>query len=131
MTSLSRAPIDPTPPSSSEGKPEVRVTQSQPSARLGKMPIFTATTKKRSLDTLPGAPKSWQDWDRISLAAFMLQGAVSRLKKAGLLKHTRVLSEDGSSVEEIRLIFDPSLWTEGLMLKVLSELDNSVVGGEK
>lgn len=131
MTLSSKVPTAPTPPLSSAGNPGERVTQSSPSASLGKMRTSTEIMKTQSLATLPGAPKNWKDWDRISLAAFLLQGAVARLQKAGLLKLHRLLSEDGSSVREIQLTFDPSIWTETLILKVLSTAESTVVKGEK
>ena len=54
------------------------------------------------------------------LAAQVLKAVLSRLEKDGLIKRFRVLSADRTTVKEIRITFDNSLWTDSLDLRVLS-----------
>lgn len=49
--------------------------------------------------------------------ALVAKVALLYLLKIGLAKRFTVLSKESQEVKEIQIIFDPSIWTEGLDLK--------------
>ncbi len=53
----------------------------------------------------------------------MLKSALLRLEKDGLIKRYRVLSPDRTTVREIQVVFDNSVWTETLELRVVERTE--------
>lgn len=101
-----------TPPSSSGERTENKVQPSSPSAKTDNTPPSTQIMRAQSrLTTL-----SDKDLQHSEIA----RAALSHLLKVGLVKRYKVLSEDGKTVREIQIVFDPEIWTENLELKVLS-----------
>ncbi len=123
MTSKFKAQTGNTQLLSSEGNTEAKA---RPSSRLVGMttvekatPLMTITptTSKSTLTTgKKGLPS-----ERAVLSAMMFKAAVGRLKKDGLVKSYRVLSEDKTTVTQIVISLPAELWTESLDLRVLSE----------
>ena len=121
MTSKFKALTDNTPPSYSGGDTEGKGRQS---AQLAGM-----TTVEKSTRSMTITPKSSEIIlttgksvsEKSLLAAQVLKAVLSRLEKDGLIKRFRVLSADRTTVKEIRITFDNSLWTDSLDLRVLSE----------
>ena len=123
MTSKFKALTENIPQSSSEGSTEAKV---QPSSRLVGMTTVvkatppmttTPTTSKSTLTTgKKGLPS-----ERAVLSAMMFKAAVGRLRKDGLVKSYRVLSEDKTTVVQFVISLPAELWTESLDLQVLSE----------
>lgn len=125
MTHLSKDPTDHIPASSSAEKTGDQGQLSKPSRSLGKMPTFTQTMSPQLLATLPGAPKNWQEWDQINTASWLLRSSLMRLQKHGLVTLMPVLSADGQTILSIQVCFNMDKWDEQLILKVLSEADNT------
>ena len=121
MTSKFKALTDNTPPSYSGGGTEGKGRQSAQSAGMttvaASIPSMTITPKQSENTSTTGKNVS----EKSRLAAQVLKAVLSRLEKDGLIKRFRVLSADRTTVKEIRITFDNSLWTESLDLRVLSE----------
>ena len=120
MTSKFKALTDNTPPSSYGGGIEGKGRQS---AQLAGMTTVGASTRSMTItpkqsETTLTTGKSVSEKSR--LAAQVLKAVLSRLEKDGLIKRFRVLSADRTTVKEIRITFDNSLWTDTLDLRVLS-----------
>ena len=121
MTSKFKALTDNTPQSSSGAGTGEKV---QPSAQLAGMttvgsstPSMTITPKQLETTLTTGRNVS----EKSRLAAQVLKAVLSRLEKDGLIRRYRVLSADRKVTKEIRIVFDNSLWTETLDLRVLSD----------
>ncbi len=119
MTSKFKALIDGIQPSSSAGVTEEKARPSLPSAgqhSTGGSTRSTTITPKPSA----GISTAENAANKRSLNALMMRAAVLSLEQDGLIRRYRVLSRnaDGSAgvVREIRLIFDPSIWTADLLL---------------
>lgn len=120
MTSKSREVIEDTRQSSSGESIGVLAQPSRQSARMDNTQTFTQTTPTLSktmlsadnsgLTTLKITEKSRQH-------AEIVKVALSQLLKAGLMKRYRVLSADGTTLKEIQIVLDPTLWTEDFDLK--------------
>lgn len=72
--------------------------------------LNTRTTGEKDATTPPTTEKSRQH-------AVLAKVALTQLQKAGLIKRFKVLSTDLTTVRQIRIEFDMSLWTEDLELK--------------
>lgn len=127
MTSSSRDQTEPTPPLLSEKSTVEKALPSKPLASSESTPSSTETTKvpsepisttgpaeaDNSPTTVPTTPKISE---KARQHAVLMRTALLQLEKAGLCKRYRVLSEDGITLKEIQVVFDPSLWTDGLVL---------------
>jgi len=120
MTHLSKGQTEPTPLLSSEEKTVVLAQPSKPLANSESTLNSTPTTPKPSKVILSVSEKSRDH-------ALLMKASLFQLRKAGLVKLFKVLSEDGKQTLEIQVVFDPSIWTENLELIVLSETPNGVV----
>lgn len=116
MTSSSKEVTENTPQSSSAANTGESGQPSAPSVNSDNTPKNTQTTKVLSKPTSKGASK-----DRTTLHAMFLRAAFSYLKRAGLARSFKVLSKDGTTVQEIIIVLDAKYWTEALELKVLSQ----------
>jgi len=116
MTSSSKAVTEHTQPSSSAAKIAEKAQPSAQSASSDNTQTSTQTTKVLSKPTSKGESK-----DRTTVHAMFLRAAFSYLKRAGLARSYKVLSKDGTTVQEIVIVLDARHWTESLELKVLSE----------
>ena len=121
MTSKFKALTDNTPQSSLDAGTGAKA---QPSAQLagmttvgGSTPSMTITPKQLETTLTTGRNVS----EKSRLAAQVLKAVLSRLEKDGLIRRFRVLSADRKVTKEIRIVFDNSLWTETLDLRVLSD----------
>lgn len=130
MTSLSKDPIESIQPSFSAeniggsvppSKPLVSTESTlpsiQPMPKQSKDTLPADNTASTTLTTPATTPKITE---RSRQHADIAKAALSQLLKAGLIKQFNVLSknENGTTtLKEIRVVFDPSLWTEGLDLK--------------
>ena len=125
-------------PLSSAGNTEALEPQSKPSASSDNTPPSTLTTKNLSGSMLSGensalttaattvtTPTTVKITEKTRQHAIIAKVALLQLQKAGLLKRFAVLSEDETTVREIRLVLDPSFWTIDLNLIVLSDTDNT------
>lgn len=131
MTSKFKALTESTPQSSSAESIGVLAQQSKQSASSDNTPVSTPITRKRSTDMLSDegsaltTPRQHPKLTEKSRQhAVIARVALLQLEKAGLVKRFKVLSEDGKTVREIRIVFDPVVWTPDLHL-VLSEPDNT------
>lgn len=116
MTSKSREVTDNTPPLSLGESTEAKAQPSKPLASSDNTPPSTPTLKKQSAPMLSTA-KSVSEKSRQHAA--ILKVVLLRLEKAGLVRRFEVLSKTGE-LAEIQIVFDNSLWTKELDLKVLS-----------
>ena len=120
MTSKFKALTDNTPQSSLDAGTGEKAQPSAQSAGMttvgGSIPSMTITPKP--LETISTTGKNVSEKSR--LAAQVLKAVLSRLEKDGLIRRFRVLSADRTT-KEIRIVFDNSLWTETLDLRVLSD----------
>jgi len=128
MTSKFKALTDPIPPLSSAVNIAVRGQPSKPSAGQhsleGRIPS-TTTLKSRSVLILPPARSGLQVKEIHRQHAMILRAVLSRLEKDGLIKRWRVSYPDRTTLKEIQITFDASIWSELLDLR---ELSGSVVG---
>jgi hypothetical protein len=109
-----------TPQSFSGESTGARVQPSLQSARTDNTQTFTRTMNPQSqnmlspeppdLTTLPTTEKARQH-------AMVAKVALLFLLKTGLAKRFTVLSEDRTTVKEIRVVFDPNVWTQDFDLK--------------
>jgi hypothetical protein len=109
-----------TPQSSSGESTGGKAQPSLQSARTDSMPTSTQTMNPQShpmlspeppdLTTLPTTEKARQH-------AMVAKVALLFLLKTGLVRRFTVLSEDRTTVKEIRVVFDPGLWTQDFDLK--------------
>ncbi len=121
MTSKFKALTDNTPQSSSGAGTGAKAQPSAQSAGMttvgGSIPSMTITPKP--LETISTTGRNVSEKSR--LAAQVLKAVLARLEKDGLIRRYRVLSADRKGTKEIRIVFDNSLWTETLDLRVLSD----------
>jgi len=100
---------------SSEENIEAKAQPSSQSQKMDNMPTSTQTTKARSASTSNADNKT-------AVNALMLRAALLSLEKAGLLKRYKVLSKSDATglpvVKEIRVVLDPSIWSEDFRLHV-------------
>jgi hypothetical protein len=75
------------------------------------------TTPKSSEPTRSAATTG----DKIRQHADIARVAIKYLMKRGLIKLYRVLSKDGTTVKEYRLVLSAATWTEDLQLRLLSD----------
>lgn len=125
MTSKSKALTGNIPLLSSDASTEGKAQPSSQSAGQHSRVLSTRSTtntNQQSASTLP-AGKS----DKTALNALMLRAALLSLEKTGLLRRYRVLSKNEQGkpildntgkpvVKEIRIVFDPTIWSEDLRL---------------
>lgn len=120
MTSKFKALTDNTPQSSSGAGTGAKAQPSAPLAGMttvgSSIPSMTITPKPLETTLTTGRNVS----EKSRLAAQVLKAVLSRLEKDGLIRRFRVLSADRTT-KEIRIVFDNSLWTETLDLRVLSD----------
>jgi hypothetical protein len=105
------------PPSSSEGNTADLALPSEPSATADNMLQPTQTMPKSSQPT----KSADNTGERIRQQADLLRVTVRLLERRGLLKRYKVLSKDGTTVKEIRLVLSPAVWDESLNLRLLSD----------
>lgn len=117
MTSSSKAVTDNTPPLSSAGNTGA---SELPSARLANSDNTRTST--------PNTPKSYEPTknggttgEKLRQHAEIAKVALKWLERHGLIKRYVVLSKDRKTVKEIRLVLSPSIWTESLDLRLLSD----------
>jgi len=123
MTSRYKAQTGNTPPLSSEGNTEAKAQPSTPLANMttaGEVTPPMKITRTTSKNTLTTGAKGLVS-ERAMLSATMFKAAVGRLRKDGLVKLYRVLSQDKTTVTQIVISLPAELWTESLDLQVLSE----------
>ncbi len=124
MTSKFKALTDNTPPLSSGVSTEAKAQQSKPLASSDNTPPSTPITKTQSSSMLSPAisvsEKSRQH-------AVILKVVLSSLEKAGLIRRFRVRLKDGT-LKEVQVVFDNTLWTENLDLRVLSGVTTEANG---
>lgn len=125
MTRLSKDPTELSPVSSSAENTGDQAARLKPSQSLGKTPTYIKTMSPQSLATLPGAPKNWREWDQINTASWIVRSSLARLQKHGLVTLSPVLAKDGKTILSIQICFNMTEWDEQLILKVLSEADNT------
>jgi hypothetical protein len=120
MTSKSREVIENTPQSSSGESIGVLAQPSKQSASSDNTQNSTQTLRKQSPVT-SSADNSGLTTPKITEKtrqhATIAKVVLSQLLTAGLMKRYRVLSPDGTTVKEIQIVLDPSLWTEDFDLK--------------
>jgi hypothetical protein len=119
MTSSYKEATGNTPPLSSDESTEVKVQQSKRLAKTENTPLNTKSTAESS--------KPIKLDEQAMRAADMMKIALTMLQKRGLIRQFKLLSEDRTTVREILIRFDNSVWNEDLTLKA----DNSVVEEEK
>jgi hypothetical protein len=119
MTYKYKAQTESTPLLSLDGNTEALARQSSQSPKTDNTQTSTQTTKAQSENTLKS-----DNSDKTIAHAMILRAALLSLEKTGLVKRLKVLSktEKGNAVIEIRVVFDPAVWTEDL--KLLSTLKN-------
>lgn len=117
--STSKGVTVPTPPLLSAVNPEDRAVLSKPSQGTANsktytisMPTPSANIKFAAVPTVPA--KKISDGSRKH--ALFAKVSILQLEKAGLCFREKVLAADGT-VAQIRVVFDPSLWTESIELK--------------
>ncbi len=121
--SKSRDQTDDTQPLSSGEKTEDQAQQSKPSASLGSTQTSTPTSSKPSAttsavdNTLTTPPTTPQITEKIRQHAMLMRVTIKVLERSGLIKRYRVLSSDMTTLKEIRIVLDPTLWTDDLQLK--------------
>lgn len=101
------------PPLSSEGNTEGAAQPSEPSAKTADMPTSTLITNKQLPPMLSGEIS-----EKARQHAMLAKVSLLSLEKAGLCKLYTVLSEDGTTVMEIQVVFDPAVWTPDLGLRL-------------
>jgi|SRR5262245_52593095 len=113
MTFKSKDQTESTPLLSSEGSTEVLGQPSSPSATADSTPVPTKITEEQSTNTLP-VEKS----DKTTVNALMMRAALLSLERVGLAKRFTVSSKRNGKtvVKEIRVVFDPGVWSEDLKL---------------
>ena len=124
MTSKYKVATDITPPLSLGASTEALVLQSKLSVNSDNTQTFTQTSKPKSNLILTTGKKGLEISEKSRQHAAILKVVLSRLERAGLIRRYRVLSknQDGSTtVKEIQITFDNTIWTENLELRVLSE----------
>jgi hypothetical protein len=127
MTSLSRDQTGGIPPSSSGENTEGLVLPSEQSVSLGDTPISMLTTKKQLGNMLSDenkgstTPTTLKINEKARQHATIARVALLQLEKAGLVKRYKVLSKDATTLQEIRVVFDPNLWTTDLVLSERSD----------
>lgn len=115
MTSKFKALTENTPQLSFERSTGEKEQPSEPLVSLEETLINTPIMSPRSRLTFSAAKR-----EKITLHAMFLKAAFLHLKKVGLARSFKVLSKDGTTVEEIQIVLDPAYFTEDLDL-VLSE----------
>lgn len=116
-TSISKDQTALTPPLSSAENRVVLAVPYRPSAKAEHLPISTNNTAKPLKPTSPAGP-TLPPTDNSRKHADFARAAILQLEAAGLCQRQRVLSQDGQTVLAVRIVLDPSLWTEDLRLKV-------------
>ena len=126
MTSRFKAVTEPIPPSSLDSGTADKAQPSLQYPSSDNTPKNTATINPPLIDTLKtdnsDLPKR-KTSRKIETAALMFKASVDILRKAGLIKGYKMLSEVDESVVEIRLVLSAHKWTTALDLQVLSDED--------
>lgn len=115
--STSKGPTAPTLPLSSGASPEGKAAQSVPFPKVENGAHSTTNTQNQSQTILRAALPTAPPTNESLMHADFARVALLALEKAGLCQREILLAEDGSPLA-IRVVFSPSLWTEGLRLKV-------------
>lgn len=126
----SRDQIGGTQPLSSAESIEAKAPPSELLANSDNTPISMQTSKKPSPPTLPTGKSGSTTLttpattptitEKIRQHAMLAKVTLKILEKAGLIKRFKVLSKDEqglTTLKEIRIVFDPAIWTEDLELK--------------
>jgi hypothetical protein len=116
MTSKFKALTDNTPPLSSDESTEARAQPFKPSVGTDNTQAYTPTSQKQYKSISPTG-KNVSERSRQHIAIMMV--VLSRLEEKGFIRRFKVLSADGKW-KETQIVFDNTIWTENLDLKVLS-----------
>lgn len=127
MTSLSRDQTDNIQPSSSAEKTADQEQPSLPSVSSGLTKNSTQTMPTQSQGTSPAdntdntLSTTLKITERSRQHADIAKAALLQLEKVGLVRRIKVLSKDpttgATTPKEIRIVFDPTLWSDNLDLK--------------
>lgn len=129
MTFSSRDQTENIQPSLSGANIEGQEPQSKLSASSDNTQTFTQTSQKPSKAMLSEENKGSTTLTTLKVSektrqhAMIARVALLQLEKAGLVKRYKVLSKDTTTLKEIRIVFNPSLWTTDLVLS--DETDNT------
>lgn len=121
--STSKDRTAPTPPLLSAGANVAQAEQSKQSRKAEPMPTYTKSTATQSTHTLTAAPTGTGSppptvTEEARRHADFARAAILQLEAAGLCKRQRRMGSDGVTVLAVLAVFDPSIWTDDLTLKV-------------
>jgi len=112
MTSSYKDQTGNTPPSLSGASTEAKAQPSAQSVRTDNTKPSTQTMKVLSKGTRPDATT-----DKRILLSEIFKTTVTQLERHGLIKRYKLLSKDGTTVKEIRIVLSPDTWTTEMDLK--------------